>query len=155
MAIGIKNAMAAHAIVLARCTFRRHRHHHRYSGYLCANSAMTMAALIDSALMAVEWHKDQGCMVSLVIKEMAQHGPSHRALSNWYSTAYESFNSQDARDVHFLTTAMHTTHVTTTMIASDREDRKQGQTLPARARCALFCCSLERQLLRQTAYYSN
>jgi len=36
----------------------------------------TTAALIDSALMAVEWHKDQGCMVSLVIKEMARHGPS-------------------------------------------------------------------------------
>ena len=57
----------------------------------------TTAALIDSALMAVEWHKDQGCMISLVIKEMARHGPSHRALFELLCTVrvYESFNWLD------------------------------------------------------------
>lgn len=97
-------------------------------------------------------------MVSLVIKEMARHGPSHRALLNWYSTAYESFNwldwsAKDARDVFFLTTAVHTTHARNhhdDCVRSGGSQARPDLAMPQHARCALLCRSLERQL-RQTS----
>jgi hypothetical protein len=82
-------------------------------------------------------------MVSLVIKEMARHGPSHRALLDWYSTAYESFNwldwsAKDARDVFFLTTAMHTTHARNhhdDCVRSGGSQARPDLAMPQHARC--------------------
>lgn len=117
--------------------------------WLIVNCAMTTtAALIDSALMAVEWHKDQGCMVSLVITEKA---PTRTIQSSAGALRVPCTSRRLARLVsdsalerrkgrfHDLDDRMHTTHVTTTMMASDRRIASKARPCHAAARapCAL------------------